>query len=162
MHEAVHLRAWGRTRAPHEAVHVRCMRPFTSLRIFLNFSYLNSIWGLKAVCIWMHIVRKEFRSWIHYHKQRKLTFIALEWKCYKRTRAISRVRLYPVGTWALKCKYLFRSSNHPVSEIQKDVGGKTSYNVKRQHRKHKLSFENIILSTFIIFNHLVSLYMYSL
>ena len=47
MHEAVHLRAWGRTRALHEAVHVRCMRPFTSLRIFLIFSYLNSVWNLR-------------------------------------------------------------------------------------------------------------------
>ena len=44
MHEVVHLLAWGRTRTLHEAVHVHCMRPLTSLRIFLIFSYLNSIY----------------------------------------------------------------------------------------------------------------------
>ena len=96
--------AWGRPRKlcmrpstnVHEAVHVRCMRPFTSLRIFLIFLLLNQYLEPKAVCIWMHIVRKESRSWIHYHKQKKLAFIALEWKCYKRTRAISLERLYPV------------------------------------------------------------------
>ena len=80
--------AWGSTRTLHEAVHEPSYFPH-----FLLFKqYLEP----KAVCILMHIVRKEFRSWIHYHKQRKLAFIALEWKCYKRTRAISRVRLYPV------------------------------------------------------------------
>ena len=88
MHEAVHLHAWGRTRTLHEAVH----EPSYFHHFFLFKQYFEP----SVVCIWMHIVRKEFRSWIHYHKQLKLAFIALEWKCYKRTRAISRVRLYLV------------------------------------------------------------------
>ena len=71
MHEAVHIRAWGRTRTPHEAVH----EPFYFPHFLLFKQYLEP----KALCIWMHIVRKEFRSWIHYHQQWKLAFIALEW-----------------------------------------------------------------------------------
>ena len=104
MHEAVHVNyawgrpptcmrpytyaAWGRTRTLHEAVH--------HASYFPHFLLFKQYVELKAVCIWMHIVRKEFRSWIHCHKQTKIAFFALKWKCYKRTRAISRVRLYPV------------------------------------------------------------------
>ena len=80
--------AWGRTLTLHEAVH----EPFYFPHFLLFLKYLEP----KAVCIWKHIVRKEFRSWIHYHKQWKLAFIALERSCYKRTWVISRVRLYPV------------------------------------------------------------------
>ena len=122
MHEAVHVNyawgrpptymrtytyaAWGRTRTPS---------------FFPHFLLFKQHFGLKAVCIWMHIVRKEFRSSIQYHKQRKLAFIALEWKCYKRTRAISRVRLYPVAIKVSKSHEIWNISYQFIATDQLEL-----------------------------------------